>query len=149
LNFLKIKYPEVTKANKTLFLMTYAGKPLSIEMIKDNMKIIQLVSPNSMHPGDMDASGDDCSDVELAVSTECVDTLLFRSQCNDDDVTSQSCQSVFFTDIAVDCWVAVAFVDRWYPDIVVKVLYAQRVLVNVMHPVQDIHSWKASLVPNV
>ena len=66
-------------------------------------------------------------------------------------MTSQACQSecVFFTDIGVDCCVAVAFVDRWYPDIVVKVLYAQRALVNVMNPVQDIHSWKASLVPDV
>ena len=41
-----------------------------------------------MHPGEMDGSSDDCSDVE-------------------------------------------------------------RALVNVMHPVHDIHSWKASLVPDV
>ena len=70
---------------------------------------------------------------------------------SDDDVTSQTCQSgcVFFTDTGVDCSAAVAFVDRGHPDIVVKVLHAQRALVNVMHPVQDIHSWKASLVPNI
>ena len=38
-------------------------------------------------------------------------------------MTSQACQSdgVFFTDIDVDCCVVVAFLDRWYPDIVVKV----------------------------
>ena len=70
---------------------------------------------------------------------------------SDEDVTSKACQSrcVFFTDTGVDCCVAVAFVDRWYPNIVIKVLYAQRALVNVMHPVQDIHSWKASLVPDI
>ena len=56
---------------------------------------------------------------------------------------------VFLTDIGVDCCVTVAFMDRWPPDIVVQVLYAQRALVNVMHPVQDIHSKKASLVPVV
>ena len=56
---------------------------------------------------------------------------------------------VFLTDIGVDCCVTVAFMDRWHPDIVVKVLYAQRALVNAMHPVQDIHSRKASLVPDV
>ena len=31
---------------------------------------------------------------------------------------------VFLTDIGVDCCVTVAFMDRWHPDIVVKVLYA-------------------------
>ena len=47
LNFLKIKYPEMTKANKTLFLVTYAGKPPSGEKVKDNLKqIVRLVSPN-------------------------------------------------------------------------------------------------------
>ena len=56
---------------------------------------------------------------------------------------------VFLTDIGVDCCVTVAFMDRWHPDIAVKVLYAQRALVNVRHPVQDIHSRKASLVPVV
>ena len=84
----------------------------------------------------------------LSVLTETPYSGLSNS---DDDVTSQACQSesVFFTDIGVDCCVAVAFVDRWHPDIVVKVLYAQRALVNVMHPVHDIHSWKASLVPDI
>ena len=75
----------------------------------------------------------------------CVDRYSYSGLSDsDDDVTSQACQSecVFFTDIGVDCCVAVAFVDKWHPDIVVKVLYAQRALVNVMHPVQDIHSWK-------
>ena len=69
----------------------------------------------------MDASSDDCSDVEQAVPTECVDRHSYSGLGDsDDDVKSQSCQSgcVFFTDIAVDCCVAVAFVDRWYPDIV-------------------------------
>ena len=84
----------------------------------------------------------------LSVLTETPYSGLSNS---DDDVTSQACQSesVFFTDIGVDCCVAVAFVDRWPPDIVVKVLYAQRALVNVMHPVHDIHSWKASLGPDI
>ena len=57
LNFLKIKYPKVMKENKTLFLVTYAGKTLSVEKIKDNLKeSIELVSPNSVHPGETDAS---------------------------------------------------------------------------------------------
>ena len=37
LNFLKIKYRELMKANKTLFLVTYASKPLSVEKINDNL----------------------------------------------------------------------------------------------------------------
>ena len=101
----------------------------------------------------MDPSSDDCSDdVEQAVPTECVDRHSYSGLSDsDDDVTSQAYQSrcVFFTDIDVDCCVTVAFMDRWHPDIAVKVLYAQRALVNVMHPVQDIHSRKASLVPVV
>ena len=82
----------------------------------------------------MDASSDDCSDVEQADPTEYVDRHSDSGLSDsDDDVTSQACQSecVFFTDIGVDCWVTVAFVVRWYPDIVVKVLRAQRALVNV------------------
>ena len=31
------------------------------------------MSSNSVHPGEMDASSDDCSDVEQADPTECVD----------------------------------------------------------------------------
>ena len=47
-----------------------------------------------MHPGEMDASSDDCSDVEQAVLTECVDRHSYSGLSDsDDDVTSQAYQS--------------------------------------------------------
>ena len=103
------------------------------------------MSPNNVHTGEIVLMLDRLS--PLSMLTDSYSGL----GDSDDDVTSQACQSgcVFFTDIGVDCSAAVAFVDSWHPDIVVKVLYAQRALVNVMHPVQDIHSWKASLVPDI
>ena len=58
-----------------------------------------------MHPGEMDPSSDDCSDVEQAVPTECVDRHSYSGLSDsDDDVTSQAYQSrcVFFTDIDLD-----------------------------------------------
>ena len=64
------------------------------------------MSPNSVHHGEMDASSDDCSDVEQADPTECVDRHSDSGLSDsDDDVTSQACQSecAFFTDIGVNC----------------------------------------------
>ena len=110
---------------------------------------VSSASGNIVHPGEMDASSEDCPDVEQTVPTDCVDrhqvsvTVMMTWHLRHVKV------GVFFTHIGVDCCVAVAFEDRWHPDIVVKVLYAQWALVNVMHPVQDIHSWKVSLVPDV
>ena len=104
--------------------------------------LVNMSVANTVHSGEIDESSDDCSDVGQAVPIECVD------RHSDSQVsvtvmmlTSQACQSgcVFFTDIGVDCCVADGFMDRWHPDIVVKVLHAQRAY----------NSWKASLVPDV
>ena len=51
-------------------------------------------SGNNVHPGEMDASSDDCFNVVQAVPTECVDRHSDSGLSDsDDDVTSQACQS--------------------------------------------------------